>query len=275
MAKLEHPNIVPVHGYTKLGKHAFLIMKLIEGFSFDRILSGECGYKGTVLLHTLRNDFGYFASVARDVASALAHAHASGLVHRDIKPSNLMLDLDGKVWITDFGLAKMQDFSQSLSRTGDVIGTPRYMAPEQLRGSCDARSDIYSFGLTLYEIATGCPARESLQPAVETDSIRNELNERVDEFPETLLNVIEKASAFSPDERFQSAEELTVVLERFLHGLKPDRRKSVRRRGYVLFRNFKLKALACLILVAERSRSGFITPIARAGRARTPRRRRN
>jgi serine/threonine protein kinase len=101
----------------------------------------------------------YFHSVARighQVAEALAYAHDRGVVHRDIKPSNLLLDAAGLVWVTDFGLAKTDD--EGLTHTGDILGTIRYMAPERFSGACDVRADIYSLGLTLYELVVLRPA---------------------------------------------------------------------------------------------------------------------
>ncbi len=96
--------------------------------------------------------FGFYRSVARiglQVAQALAYAHARGIIHRDIKPSNLLLDADGVVWITDFGLAKTDE--EGLTQTGDFLGTLRYMSPERFSGKCDARADVYAAGLTVYE----------------------------------------------------------------------------------------------------------------------------
>src|SRR5262249_6897297 len=102
----------------------------------------------------------YFHSVARIgllVAEALEYAHRQGILHRDIKPSNLLLDPRGNVWITDFGLAKTPG-ADDLTETGEVVGTIRYMAPERFQGQCDPRSDVYSLGLTLYELAALRPA---------------------------------------------------------------------------------------------------------------------
>ena len=99
------------------------------------------------------------AHIGRQVASALAHAHARGILHRDIKPSNLLLDTEGVVWVSDFGLAKVDD--DELTKTGDILGTLRYMAPERFRGQGDARADLYSLGLTLYELLVLRPAFDS------------------------------------------------------------------------------------------------------------------
>src|SRR6185437_8497132 len=99
------------------------------------------------------------AHIGRQVAGGLAYAHARGIVHRDIKPSNLLLDTEGVVWISDFGLAKGDD--EGLTESGDVVGTLRYLAPERFRGQADARADIYALGLTLYELLTLRPAFDS------------------------------------------------------------------------------------------------------------------
>src|SRR5207244_7333989 len=109
----------------------------------------------------------YWQSVARigvQVAEALAYASSQGILHRDIKPSNLLLDEQGTVWVTDFGLAKAAD-SEDLTHTGDVVGTRRYMAPERFQGKSDPRGDVYSLGITLYELVTLRPAFVDFDPA--------------------------------------------------------------------------------------------------------------
>jgi WD40 repeat protein/serine/threonine protein kinase len=164
----------------------------------------------------------YFRTVARlgvQVAEALAYAHGQGVLHRDIKPSNLLLDTLGTVWVTDFGLAKAVD-SEDLTATGDIVGTFRYMAPERFQGQADSRSDVYSLGVTLYELLT-------LHP-VHVEGDRAHLVERIlrDEpvrprkldphIPRDLETIVMKATAKEPEQRYGSAKELAEDLRRFL-----------------------------------------------------------
>jgi WD40 repeat protein/serine/threonine protein kinase len=163
----------------------------------------------------------YVHSVARigaDVAEALEYAHLQGILHRDIKPSNLLLDAQGHVWITDFGLAKAQD-SDELTRTGDIVGTLKCMAPERFKGWSDPRSDVYALGATLYELLT-------LRPAFE-ESDRVELIEQVlhqsppplrqldRRIPRDLETIVLKSLAKEPGERYSTAQELAEDLRRF------------------------------------------------------------
>jgi WD40 repeat protein/serine/threonine protein kinase len=165
----------------------------------------------------------YWQSVARvcvQVADALAYAASQGVLHRDIKPSNLLLDDTGNVWVTDFGLAKAATDSDDLTHTGDVIGTLRYMAPERFNGQGDLRSDVYSLGLTLYELLV-------LRPAFD-DADRNKLVKRVmhDEppqprkvnpgVPRDLETVVLKAIARDPAHRYQSPAAMADDLKRFV-----------------------------------------------------------
>jgi WD40 repeat protein/serine/threonine protein kinase/tetratricopeptide (TPR) repeat protein len=164
----------------------------------------------------------YWQSVARigvQVAEALAYAHSQRTLHRDIKPSNLLLDTHGTVWVTDFGLAKAAD-SDDLTESGDIVGTVRYMAPERFTGHADARSDIYSLGLTLYELLTLAPAFRG--------SERNQLLDQVQraepppprkvnpEAPRDLETVVLKAIVKDPAHRYQTPQELAEDLKRFL-----------------------------------------------------------
>jgi WD40 repeat protein/serine/threonine protein kinase len=166
----------------------------------------------------------YWQGVARigiQVAEALAYATGQGVLHRDIKPSNLLLDTQGNVWVTDFGLAKASD-SEDLTHTGDIVGTLRYLAPERFSGQADLRGDLYSLGLTLYELLT-------LRPAfAETD--RNKLIQQVmhaeptrprqlnPECPRDLETVVLKAIDRDPARRYQTPAELADDLRRFVAG---------------------------------------------------------
>jgi WD40 repeat protein/serine/threonine protein kinase len=165
----------------------------------------------------------YWQSVARvgvQVADALAYAASQGVLHRDIKPSNLLLDDTGNVWVTDFGLAKASSDGDNLTQTGDIVGTLRYMAPERFNGQGDVRSDVYSLGLTLYELL-------ALRPAF-GESDRNKLVKQVmhDEpvrprkvnpgVPRDLETVILKAIARDPAHRYQTPAEMAEDLKRFV-----------------------------------------------------------
>jgi WD40 repeat protein/serine/threonine protein kinase len=164
----------------------------------------------------------YFRGVAQiglQVAGALEYAHEQGVLHRDIKPSNLLLDTAGRVWVTDFGLAKAED-SDELTSPGDIVGTVTYMAPERFAGEADERSDVYGLGATLYEMLT-------LRPAF-LDKNRGRLIERVTReepyqpstidrhIPRDLETIVLKAITKEPARRYQTAVELAEDLRRFL-----------------------------------------------------------
>jgi serine/threonine protein kinase/tetratricopeptide (TPR) repeat protein len=164
----------------------------------------------------------YAQSVARigvQVADALQHAHAQGVLHRDIKPSNLLLDTAGVVWVTDFGLAKADD-QQNLTHTGDVLGTLRYMAPEAFDGRTDARSDVYSLGLTLYEMLAMRPAFDEKERNRLIKQVTTGEPARLDrikpELPRDLVTIVHKAIERDPAQRYPTAAELMADLQRFL-----------------------------------------------------------
>jgi WD40 repeat protein/serine/threonine protein kinase len=164
----------------------------------------------------------YARSVARigaQVAEALEYAHGQGTLHRDVKPSNLLLDPHGRVWVTDFGLAKATA-DGDLTHTGDIVGTIRYMAPERFQGKCDARSDVYALGLTLYELLARRPAFDEAE--------RNTLIRQVSQaeplrlrrldptIPRDLETVVHKAIERDPAHRYATAAALADDLLRFL-----------------------------------------------------------
>jgi WD40 repeat protein/serine/threonine protein kinase len=163
------------------------------------------------------------AQMGRQAATALEYAHGLGVIHRDIKPANLLIDARGNLWITDFGLAHVQT-DMSLTMTGDLVGTLRYMSPEQAlakRVIIDHRTDIYSLGMTLYELLTLTPAfagrdRHELlrQIAFEEPSSPRRLNSSI---PAELETIVLKATAKNPAERYATAQDLADDLDRFLN----------------------------------------------------------
>src|SRR5262249_19725601 len=147
-------------------------------------------------------------------AEALEHAHTLGIVHRDVKPANLMLDGQGKVWVTDFGLARLGD-ETGVTVSGDLLGTLRYMSPEQAlarHGLVDHRTDVYSLGVTLYELLTGRPAvigKDRQEVLRNIAFAEPAAPRRVDlSIPVDLETVVLKATAKNPRERYATAKDL-------------------------------------------------------------------
>ena len=251
MARLDHPNIVPIYECNHTDQFAYMVMKYVQGRSLEKLLSNTADYESRKILAELHGDWCQLADIGIQVAAGLQHAHESDTVHRDIKPANLIIDQSRKVWITDFGLAKLQDHSMTATRTGDVIGTPRYMAPEQLRGQCDARSDIYALGISLYELAIGTRAwddRSVESLTKDGKAIRLTDVESINpEVPTDLARIITKACQFDPDDRYQSALEFQHVLERFVDGTSPSDRRKRRREPEDVYRKRMRKTYAAII----------------------------
>ena len=194
-------------------------------------LSSEVVLGPTGLSSVSGSDARYWRSVARvgeQVARALEYAHTQGIFHRDIKPSNLLLDAQGTAWVADFGLAKAVE-GDNLTNTGDIVGTIRYMAPERFHGRCDARSDVYALGLTLYEMVALRPAFEQaarqalIRQVMEEEPPR--LRKLSPDVPRDLETVIQKAIAREPAGRYATAGALAADLALFLDG-KPVRARD-------------------------------------------------
>lgn len=257
VAKLHHTNIVPLFEVGEEAGQYYLAMQLIPGESLDRVIaesrathtdsrgnridpihrgadkptafernaaeSSTYRSSATEILadsaSSHRRHFRWIARIGLQTADALAYAHERGVIHRDIKPSNLLLDESGVVWLTDFGLAKTED--DGLTQTGELVGTLRYMAPEQFRGAIDERADVYSLGATLYELlafrpAFGASDRLKLLSAIQTATPRRlrDINPQV---PRDLETIVMKAMEKEPPSRYQSARDLADDLRRFVN----------------------------------------------------------
>ncbi|QDV44653.1 Serine/threonine-protein kinase PrkC [Stieleria neptunia] len=217
---LQHPNIVPIYSVgSERGVH-YYAMQFIDGESIDAKVT-SARHDAT---HRIEARTSQTIRWAIDIAGALQVAHENGVVHRDVKPSNLMLDQSGKIWITDFGLARCQT-DVTLTRSGDVIGTMRYMSPEQARGESaliDGRADIYSLAATLYEMLTLRPAHDAddaptILKQIDQHDVTPLRSLRPD-LPRDLETVIAKAMSKRREDRYDTAEDFASDLNRVLEG---------------------------------------------------------
>ncbi len=211
-----------------------------------------------------RSQYRWIANVGIQVAEAVAYAHAQGVLHRDIKPSNLLLDPHGIVWITDFGLATVLQ-SEKPSDPDDVAGTLRFMAPEHLSGEQDARSDIYSLGLTLYELLTSQPAFEDKNRARLIEKILSGEPARPrslrPDIPRDLEAIVLKAIAREPKRRYENAGQLANDLHRFVEGRPVDARQvgSLGQLRRWTGRNPAIAALSAALLIVAFSSFALIS----------------
>jgi serine/threonine protein kinase len=256
--RLHHTHIVPVFGAGEADGHCFYVMQLIDGRGLDQAIRATATHKGelpatdpdqTVDVVTpspqppasgsgerssdattvtprfaltglpARDYWRAAARIGSQVADALAYAHSQGVLHRDVKPSNLLLDAHGAVWVTDFGVAKLAE-EAGLTQSGELVGTLKYMPPERFAGRTDARGDVYSLGMTLYEMLTLRPAFPDTNPQHLIRLIHEQPPPRPRAvnpgIPHDLETIVLKAIARDPAHRYATAEEMAADLRRFL-----------------------------------------------------------
>jgi serine/threonine-protein kinase len=209
LANLQHENIIHVYDFHRERGALFIVMEYVQGIDLYDLLE-KCG----------RLPYDVAAIVAMQVARALDYVHYRSIVHRDIKPANIMLSRAGGVKVMDFGIARDTNFGD-LTEAGTGIGTPAYMSPEQVLGDkLDARSDIFSLGVVLYQMVTGKKPFVEDEKRSAMHKIRLEKHESVrkvnPEIPRELASIIDKCLEKQPRDRWRSAQHITLALERFL-----------------------------------------------------------
>ncbi|MBN1137624.1 MAG: protein kinase [Anaerolineae bacterium] len=205
VAQLNHPNILHVYDAGVAQGVYYIVMGFVEGGSLKDLIA-----QGSI-------DPAYAASIGAQLADALEYAHKQGIIHRDVKPSNVLMTRDGRPMLTDFGIAKALYESAALTRTGASIGTPEYMAPEQIQGQpVDGRTDIYALGIVLYEMVTGWAPFSTPTPVATLYKQVNEppppLHQVNVNAPDWLEGVVSKALAKRPEGRYQHAADLAAAL---------------------------------------------------------------
>jgi formylglycine-generating enzyme required for sulfatase activity/tRNA A-37 threonylcarbamoyl transferase component Bud32 len=206
VARLDHPNILPVYDFDQVGEIVYIVMKYVDTGTLRHVITGSL-------------DLAYTLEIATQVGLALGYAHKQGVVHRDVKPGNILIADNNWALLTDFGLAKMLEGDQRLTRTGTGVGTPEYMSPEQAQGKpTDGRSDLYSLGVMLYEMLTGhLPFESESGIAVAMKHVNDPVPPPCDyrpDLPPAVEQVILTALEKDPDRRFPTAEAMVTALTR-------------------------------------------------------------
>ena len=207
IAALEHAFIVPVYDFGDHENQPFIVMRYLPGGTLaDRLANGALPIPE-------------IAPLFERIASALDYAHSKGIIHRDIKPGNILFDAEGEASLSDFGIAKLQEATAAFTGTGNLIGTPAYMSPEQAQGekTVDGRADIYSLGVVLFETLSGeLPYKSNTPMGVAVAHIQEpvpSLLDRRPDLPSGFEDVIRKAMDKVPANRFQTAGALAQAIQ--------------------------------------------------------------
>jgi serine/threonine protein kinase len=206
IAKLQHVHILPVHDFGTADGFTYIVMPFVKTGTIADLLERK-----PLPLDQIRK-------MICQVGDALAYAHTRGLVHRDVKPTNILIDEIGNCLLTDFGIAKIVEGTTQFTQTGAILGTPAYMSPEQIKGEkLDGRSDIYSLGIILYEMATGRPPFiAETPPAIFVKHLHDPLpppRSLNPGLPEAVERLILKSLAKEPEQRFATAQELVQAVK--------------------------------------------------------------
>ena len=209
VAMLSHPNIVAVYDVSHNDNVEYIVMELVDGITLKQYIERKGVVAWKEVVH-----------FTKQISKALAHAHERGIIHRDIKPQNIMLLRDGTIKVGDFGIAALEN--EVYENNGEAIGSIHYIAPEQARGECpDARSDIYSLGVMMYEMLTGgLPFTGNTLGEIAVQHMNAKPvppHEKNPEIPLELERITLKAMSAELSERYQSANELLSDLEAFIH----------------------------------------------------------
>ena len=209
LASLNHPHIAAIYGLEESNRMRALVIELVEGpLLADRIAQGALPLEEAL-------------SIARQICEGVEYAHERGIVHRDLKPANLLIDNEGLLKIVDFGVAAAQSQGDTqLTKTGYVIGSPKYMAPEQILGKkVDERADIYSLGVIMYEMFSGIPPySRGDHMSVMYQHVQGKARPPIEinkALPVELNNLVMKCMALDKAKRAQSMDELRLSLEKF------------------------------------------------------------
>jgi eukaryotic-like serine/threonine-protein kinase len=203
-AKLDHPNIIPIYRVESEAGLVYFVMKYVTGHSLEQMLE-----KGPIPVDLARRVLG-------EAALALGHAHKRGIVHRDVKPANIMLESDGRVVLTDFGISKALEGGSGFTGTGAIIGTPHYMAPEQAKGlQVDGRADQYSLGVVGYQILTGKQPFDGSSHSILYKHVFEpppRVFEARPDAPTDLVIALDRALSKEPEKRFASMEDFAAAV---------------------------------------------------------------